>query len=116
MTARLTTSSQSNSNSVANMAVGTVVADATTAADEVFTVGFNPRHIVFVDRTNRIMLEWWEGMAANSAIRTVAAGTRTLDVSSGITIGTALLGTLGQFTVKAADLPASASCSWMAFG
>lgn len=112
----LTTNLVSESAGVVNYANGQVVTDAGAAADTTFNPGFVPRYIKWVDRTNRIMLEWWEGMAANSAIRTVAAGTRTLDVSSGITVGTSALGTATQFTVKAADIAASASFSWMALG
>lgn len=112
----LVINTQTNAVSISNMAVGRVTTDAGAAADTVFTCGFAPRYIKFVDNTNRIMLEWFEGMAANTAIRTVAAGTRTLDVSAGITPGTAALGTLGQFTVKAADIPVSAAFSWVAHG
>lgn len=112
----LTTNTQSNAGGVVNYAQGQVVTDAGAAADTPITVGFVPRYIKWVDRTNRIMLEWWEGMAVNSAIRTVAAGTRTLDVSSGIALGTSALGTAGTFTIKAADIAASAAFSWTAWG
>ncbi len=110
----LSTNTQTNSGGVVNMAVGTVVTDGGAAADTTFTVGFVPRYIEWVDRTNRITLQWYENMASNSAIRTVAAGTRTLDVASGITPGTVALGTATSFTIKAADIPASASFSWRA--
>ena len=112
----LTTNTQTNAMGVVNHAVGQVVTDAGAAADTTFTCGFQPRVIRWINQTDRITLEWYEGMAQNSAIRTVAAGTRTLDVSSGITVGTAALGTLGQFTIKAADIPASKVASWQAEG
>lgn len=106
----LTTNSQTNSAGVTNLAVGQVVTDAGAAADTTFTLGFAPRYICVVNRTDRTTLEWYEGMAANSAIRTVAAGTRTLDTSSGITVS-------GRtFKVLAADIPASKSLSYVAHG
>lgn len=111
----LTTNKQTQAGSVVNHAVGQVVTDAGAAADSTFDPGFVPRYIQWVDRTNRITLEWYEGMAANSAIRTVAAGTRTLDVSSGITVLDGSNGSRG-FTIKAADIGASASFSWRAYG
>jgi hypothetical protein len=110
MTARLTTSTQSGAGGVINIASGNVVAGAAAATDEPFLCGFTPRYVKFINRTDGVQLEWFDGMAANSAIRTVAAGTRTLDAASGITVSQ------GQFLVKAADLPASKSCSWLAFG
>lgn len=112
----LTTNTQSHDGGVVNRKVGQVVTDAGAAADTTFSIGFVPRYIRWENRTDRIMLEWFEGMAANSAIRTVAAGTRTLDVASGITLGTAALGTADVMTIKAADIPASKSFSWMALG
>ena len=112
----LSTNTQSNTGGVANVAIGNVATDAAAAADTTFTCGFQPRYIMFMNRTDGVSLEWYEGMAANSALRNVAAGTRTLDVASGVTVGTPASGTGGQFTIKAADIPASKAFSWMAIG
>ena len=112
----LTTNSQTNSESISNTAVGQVVTDAGGAVDTTIFCGFIPRYVKWVNRTDSIQLEYFEGMAANSAVRTVAVGTRSLDVSSGITLGAAALGTAGGFTIKAADIPASKSLSWVAYG
>lgn len=46
-------------------------------------VGFTPKYIVWENVTSCIKGEWYEGMAANSCIKTVAAGTRTLEVTGG---------------------------------
>lgn len=76
--------------------VGRVVFDATAivAADSVVvTLGFTPKYIVWENLTDRIENRWYEGMAANSAVNIVAAGTRTLSVT----------GTNGGFTVCDAD-------------
>jgi hypothetical protein len=112
----LVINSQTQASSVANYAQGRVTTDAGAAVDTTFNPGFIARYIKWVDNTNRITLEWYEGMASNSAIRTVAAGTRTLDVASGITPGTIALGTASSFTIKAADIPVSSAFSWQAFG
>jgi hypothetical protein len=56
-----------------------------TAANlDVETVGYRPKKVV-VRNENRIMLEWQADMADASAFKTVAAGTRTLITTLGIT-------------------------------
>ena len=66
--------------------VGRIVFDATalTAADSIVVpLGFTPRYVCFENVTERIKVEWYEGMAANTSIKTVAAGTRTLETTNG---------------------------------
>jgi hypothetical protein len=107
------TNTVSQSSGVVNKGMARLVADAVAAVDQVHNFGFVPRYVKFVNITDRITLEWYEGMAANSAIRTVAAGTQTLDVASGITVyGTntaaqAAGKQLGDILLKAADVIAS---------
>jgi hypothetical protein len=60
--------------------------DTGTVAAYTFDVGFTPKYVRFSNVTSRDMLEWFEGMAAASAVKTVAAGTRTLITSNGITV------------------------------
>lgn len=112
----LTTNTQSNSESIVNHATGQVVTDAGGAVDTTFSIGFTPRIVRWVNQTSRITLEWAEGMAALSAIRTIAAGTRTLDVASGITVLTNLTnpGAGNAFMIKAADIPVSSVFYWEA--
>ena len=59
--------------------------DTGTVAEFDFTTGFKPRYVRVVNVTSRDMLEWFEGMDDASAIKTVAAGTRTLITTLGIT-------------------------------
>lgn len=69
-----------------NSCVGQVVFDATaiTAADSVtITCGFTPRFVRWINTTDRVQGEWFQGMAANSCIKTAANGTRTLEVTGG---------------------------------
>jgi len=78
------TQTQTN-DEVRNLAVGRYLTDATAAAI-VVTTGFKPRVVRVYNVTSRDMMEWFEGMAAASAIKTVAAGARTLITSNGITV------------------------------
>jgi len=64
----------------ANFKTGRIVLDGTaiTAADELLVeLGFTPKYVQFVNVTDRIGVEWYEGMAADTCIKTAAAGTRT---------------------------------------
>ena len=105
--------------------VGRVVFDATsiTAADHsVYSVGFTPRYIRFQNITDRIAVEWFEGMAADTCLKTAAAGTKTIETTNlGITIcdsdGTA--NTSGRYFKVAqnatlAVIAASKTCTWIA--
>ncbi len=70
--------------------VGRIVLDATaiTAGDYLLVeCGFTPKYVQFVNVTDRIGVEWYEGMAADTCIKSAAAGTRTLETTNkGITI------------------------------
>lgn len=105
----LTTNTQS-SHQVRNQAVGVIVTDAGAAADTTITVGFNPRVVRFHNITDRISDEWFEGMTAFNALHTVAAGTRTLETTNGISVSG------NSFTVKAATILASKTFAWEAIG
>jgi phosphatidylserine synthase len=105
----LSTNTQSASQ-IRNHAVGQVVTDSATAAAATFTVGFTPRVVRFHNLTDRISDEWFEGMAAASSLHTVAAGTRTLETSNGITVAN------NGFTVNATTMVASKSFYWEAIG
>lgn len=115
--------------SVRNIATGriTMPADAITAADVIVQqLGFTPRYIRFWNVTDRISIEWFEGMAADSCLKTAAAGTQTLEVTGGnkgITVcrsdGTADTG--GRYFSVAqnatlAVVVASKVLNWVAFG
>jgi len=69
-----------------DIVTGKVVFDATAivAADYVeIDVGFKPTYIRWENATDRVALEFFDGMANESAIKTAAAGTRTLEVTGG---------------------------------
>lgn len=98
--------------------IGKVVFDATaiTAADSVtIDVGFKPRRVTWINMTDRISGEWIEGMAANSCLKTAAAGTRTLEVTGGnggITVGERSFSVLQNATL--ALILASKDCYFIA--
>jgi len=65
---------------------GKVVYDATaiTATDSTRVLtGFKPRYVRWVNLTDRVEVEWFEGMDANTCLKTAAAGTRTLETANG---------------------------------
>lgn len=69
-----------------HLASGSFTDDAASPAAYSVDIGFRPRYICFEDVTDRIKFEWYEGMALTNTIKTVAAGTRTLDTSSAIVV------------------------------
>lgn len=115
-------------------AEGSITFDATaiTAADYVsINVGFVPRYFCWCNDTSRIQIEWRDGMAQDSCIKTAAAGTRTLEVTGGnkgVVVGTssntnAVAGVVaGAGTVQVsqnatlAAILASQVCRWYAVG
>lgn len=73
-----------------NVANGRITFDATaiTAADYVVqTCGFVPKYIKVENVTDRISVEWHAGMAADTCVKTAAAGTKTLETTNlGLTV------------------------------
>jgi hypothetical protein len=103
----------------------TMPATSITATDHlVQNLGFTPRYIRFRNLTDRITVEWDEGMAAETCIKTAAAGTVTIETTNkGVTVcdsdGTA--NTTGRaFKVSQnatlAVVVASVVISWVAYG
>lgn len=104
----ITTNTQTNSNGVVNYAVGKIVTDGGAAAAATITLGFTPRKVKFVNLTDRITDEWFEGMASASSLHTVAAGTMTLETTNGIAVSGP------SFTLTATTLVASKTYYWEA--
>ncbi len=80
-------------------ATGSFMDDAATPAAATITLGFQPRYVCLENVTDRIKYEWFDGNANGTTLKTVAAGTRTLDtadaavsvVANGFTIGAAAI-------------------------
>lgn len=104
------TNTQSNANGVFNLAQGKIVTDASAAAALTISLGFTPRYVRFVNLTDRITDEWFDGMASASSLHTVAAGTMTLEATNGIAVSG------NSFTLTATTMVASKTFYWMAEG
>ena len=75
-----------NAQTVSGSMTGTVTYGATAivATDySEFLTGFKPKYVKFTNLTDRTTLEWYEGMATNTWLKTIAAGTVTLDTTAG---------------------------------
>lgn len=79
------TITQSNGDGVMRIATGRYLDTGTVAAYDFDDLGFTPKYVKVSNVTSRDQLEWFEGMADASAVKTVAAGTRTLITTLGIT-------------------------------
>ena len=128
------TSAQTFSDGIVKYASGSVTFDATAivATDYVtISCGFIPRLIRWENETDRTLVEWQDGRAQDSCLKTAAAGTRTLEVTGanrGIIVGTVGLASAnsgvvpgtGQFQVSQnatlGAILASKVCRWVAFG
>ncbi len=106
----LSPNSQTNANGVCNTAFGQVSTDAGTATAQTFTLGFTPRNVVWVNATDRITDEWYDGMASASSIHTLANGTRSLELTNGIAVSG------NTFTLTAVTMVASKVYYWKAIG
>ena len=103
------------SASVVNFATGSFEDDAGTPAAATITLGFTPRYFRWENSTDRIMHEWYDDMTAGTTVKTVAAGTRTLDTAdAGITVNGALEGT--TVTIAAALILQNKKNRWIAIG
>lgn len=105
----ITTNTQTNTNGVANLAFGKIVSDAGAAAALTISLGFVPRYVRFVNLTDRITDEWFEGMASASSLHAVAAGTLTLETTNGIAVSGS------SFTLTATTMVASKTFYWEAY-
>jgi phosphatidylserine synthase len=88
--------------------MGKIVSDGGAAAAATITLGFTPRYVKFVNLTDRITDEWYEGMASASSLHAVAAGTLTLETTNGIAVSGS------TFTLTATTLVASKTFYWAA--
>jgi hypothetical protein len=114
----ISSSTQSQAAGITNVAMGRVVTDAVAAVAQTFVCGFVPRYVRWVNVTDRIQDEWYEGMAADTALDSAAAGANTLLGSGGITVNTPAANAVngGSFTVAAGLMVASKTFNWMAMG
>lgn len=72
-----------NGMGIARGSCGKATGDGTALS---VTLGFRPKHIILINVTDRDRYEWIDGMAANTTLKSVAAGTMTADTTGAITI------------------------------
>lgn len=102
-----TVAATSQDMGVSNFASGSFTSDNTAT---VVTLGFKPRWIKIVNTTDVIVWEKIEGMAAANSVKTVTAGTTTIDTGSAILIGD------NAFTISQTAAGNSKAISWVAIG
>lgn len=98
----------SHSAGIVNFASGSFISDNSVT---VVTLGFTPRWIKVVNSTDVIVWEKIEGMAAAASVKTVTAGTTTVDTGGAITINTD-----GTISLSAATVGTAKAISWVAQG
>lgn len=103
------TSAQLDSNGVARGSEGSFLDSAGTPAAATITLGFTPMYVCWLNATDRIQYEWYYGMANGTTLKTVAAGTRTLD-----TTDVAISVTNGVVTIGAAAILQNKANYWRA--
>ena len=99
-------------------ATGKIVYDATAIATADYTrvtLGFKPRYVKWVNLTDRTTIEWREGFGANECMKTVAAGTVTLDTTAAAVVVDNISFAILQNATLGAVL-ASKTCYWEARG
>lgn len=106
----ITTNTHSNASGICNFVVGKIVTDGGASSGVTVFPGFAPRKVKFVNLTDRIVDEWFEGMGSASSLHTVAAGTMTLEATNGITVSVKDR----SFSVNAATLLPGKTFYWEA--
>jgi len=99
--------------SVVNKAQGSFLDDVASPAAATLTVGFIPRYVAWHNVTDRISYEWFQGAAAGTTLKTVAAGTRTLDTAD---VAISVNATTGVITIGAAAILQNKQNRWVAEG
>ena len=103
-----TVSASSQAAGVVSFASGSFTSDNTATT---VTIGFKPRWVKVVNTTDVIVWEKIEGMAAANSVKTVTAGTTTIDTGAAITINTD-----GTITLSATAVGNAKAISWVALG
>lgn len=101
-----TVTATSQSDSIVNFASGSFTSDNTATT---VTCGFTPRWVKVINSTDTIVWEKIEGMAAANTVKTVTAGTTTVDTGSAITLGE------NGFVLTATAVGSAKAISWVAF-
>ena len=99
---------QYNPEGIHRFAYGSI--DPTATGSKAITLGWTPRHVKVVNEDLVVVWEKFSGMADTTAIKTVTAGTTTIDTNSGIVIDD------GGFTISSAAYGDGDNLHWAAWG
>jgi hypothetical protein len=113
----ITATQTAPSSSGAQFTSGSYFDDAASPVDAVITIGFKPRYVCVDNVTDRIKIEWYQGMSetTNTCVKTAAAGTRTLETTNeGILVGTSSFTISNNATL--AVLVQNKQLRWFAIG
>lgn len=117
-TAGQTRTVSNDQTTAGGFATGKIVYDATAITATDYTrveTGFQPRFVQWENFTDRIKVEWQEGMTTSQCLKTVAAGTRTLDTTAlAVVVDSKGFRILQDATLAA--ILASKTCYWRAHG
>lgn len=103
-----TVSAVSQDGGISNFASGSFTSDNTAT---IVKLGFKARYVKVVNSTDVIVWEKIEGMAAANSVKTVTAGTTTVDTGSAI-----LINDDGTITLSSTAVGNSKAISWVAMG
>lgn len=103
-----TVSATSQDGGISNFASGSFTSDNTAT---IVKLGFKARYVKVVNSTDVILWEKIEGMAAANSIKTVTAGTTTVDTGSAV-----LINDDGTITISQTAVGNSKAISWIAMG
>lgn len=103
------TSTQKNGRNLEPTASGSFLDNAASPAAAILTLGFSPRYVRWVNETDRIEYEWFDGDTNGTTLKTVAAGTRTLDTAD---VAISVTGSL--VTIGAAAILQNKQYRWLA--
>lgn len=81
------TATTKNTDGQAQAFVASHLDDAGSPAAAVYYPGFTPLKVEVENETDRIKWTWRDGNAAATCVQEVAAGTRTIITSAGVTVG-----------------------------
>jgi hypothetical protein len=93
---------------IVNFASGSFTSDNT---DTIVALGFTPRWVKVVNTTDVIVWEKIAGMPAVNSVKTVTAGTTTMDAGSAI-----IFNSDRTMTLEAATVGNAKAISWVAMG
>jgi hypothetical protein len=106
-------SASSQSAGIANCATGTFTGDGTICE---VNLGFKPRYVKLINLTDRIVNEISDTMAATQTLKTVAAGTMTLDTDTDLLLVDGISDDFRGFQVSAAVNIAAKVFHYIAIG